>query len=243
MLADYKAHQRPPHPPPRRKAGRASSPLPGEGTAGGLPNPESGVGSDWEKKKIRTHPSSCLPDPSAIPTSAASAPPCSPRNGPAPWRMQVKALTQRTPPRASTQCPFLFLHGQSAPPRADSACSALKQTTHRLVYLQQRKLFVCREEHTACNAIRTRQVLVLLYTYSYRGAHPECLWDTANRNKLQQISTDTHRAVAEWQKLTPVPPHVLLCCLADYVTRLWRLAHLLDSFHMCSEHGYAGGVP
>ncbi len=34
-----------------------------------------------------------------------------------------------------------------------------------------------------------------------------------------------------------------LCCLADYVTRLWRLAHLLDSFHMCSEHGYAGGVP
>ncbi len=139
--------------------------------------------------------------------------------------------------------PFYFYTGSQLP-RELTPLALLSSRQHTdCVYLQQRKLFVCREEHTACNAIRTRQVLVLLYTYSYRGAHPECLWDTANRNKLQQISTDTHRAVAEWQKLTPVPPHVLLCCLADYVTCLWRLAHLLDSFHMCSEHGYAGGVP
>ncbi len=143
MLADYKAHRRPPHPPPRRKAGRASSPLSGgKEPQGGLPNPESGRWIWWEKKKIRTHPSSCLPpDPSAIPTRAASAPPCSPRNGPAPWRMQVKALTQRTPPRASTQCPFLFLHGQSAPSRAETACSALKQTTHRLCVSPAEKAF------------------------------------------------------------------------------------------------------
>ncbi len=51
------------------------------------------------------------------------------------------------------------------------------------------------------------------------------------------------RAVASFLKLMPVPPHVLLCCLADYVTRLWRLAHLLDRLHMCLEHGHAGGVP
>ncbi len=40
MLADYKAHRRAPHLPPRRKAGRASSPLSGgEGTAGRASEP------------------------------------------------------------------------------------------------------------------------------------------------------------------------------------------------------------
>ncbi len=144
MLADYKAHRRPPRPPPRRKAGRASSPLSGgKEPQGGLPNPESGRWIWWEKKKIRTHPSSCLPpDPSAIPTSAASAPPCSPRNGPAPRGMQVKALYSKNAYESEHAVSFFFfLHGQSAPSRADSACSALKQTTHRLCVSPAEKAF------------------------------------------------------------------------------------------------------
>ncbi len=148
MLADYKAHRRPPRPPPRRKAGGASSPLsPGGRNRSRASDPESGVGSDGKRKKIRTHPSSFLPpDPSVIPTSAASAPPWFPRNGPAPRGTQVKALYSKNASESEHAVFFFFfLHGQSAPSRAASACSALKQTTHRLCVSPAEKAFRLQE--------------------------------------------------------------------------------------------------
>ncbi len=246
MLADYKAHRRPPRPPPRRKAGGALSPLSGgKEPQGGLPNPESGRWIWWEKKEDKDSPV-FIPSTWSIcdshERSQRSALISAKRAGTARNAGEGSLLKERLRERARSVF-FFFVFTRAVSSLESCACSALKQTTHRLCVSPAEKAFVCREEHTACNAICSRQVLVLLCTYSYRGSYPECLWDTANRNKLQQISTDTHRAVAEWQKLTPVPPHVLLCCLADYVTRLWRLAHLLDRLHMCSEHGYAGGVP
>ncbi len=73
----YKAYQRPSSPPPRRKTGGASSPLSrGKKPRGGLPITESGRWIWWERKKIGARPSSYPPpDPSAIPTSTATAPP------------------------------------------------------------------------------------------------------------------------------------------------------------------------
>ncbi len=80
---------------------------------------------------------------------------------------------------------FLFFFTGSQLPWELTPLALLSSRQHTdCVYPQQRKLFVCRKEHKACNAICIRQVLVLLCTYSYRGAYPECLWDTANRNKL-----------------------------------------------------------
>ncbi len=208
----------------------------GRNRRAGFRTPRAGDGSDGKRKKIRTHPSSFLPpDPSAIPTSAASAPPWFPRNGPAPRGTQVKALYSKNASESEHAVSFffLFLHGQSAPSRAALALLSSRQHTD-CVYPQQRKLFVCREEHTACNAICSRQVLVLLCTYSYRGSYPECLWDTANRNKLQQISTDTHRALLNdksWRRFHRT------CFYAAWpiTSPLWRLAHLLDRLHMCSS--------
>ncbi len=132
MLAAYKAHRRLPH-PGRQAERRALSP--GEEPQGGLPNPESGVGSDGKRKKIGTHPSSFpSPDPSAIPTSAVSAPPCFRENGTGTARNAGKGSLLKECLRERARSVFFnfFLHGQSAPLRADSACSALKQTTHRV---------------------------------------------------------------------------------------------------------------
>ncbi len=57
----------------RQAERRALSPG-GRNSRAGFRTPRAGVGSDGKRKKIRTHPSSFLPpDPSAIPTSAASA--------------------------------------------------------------------------------------------------------------------------------------------------------------------------
>ncbi len=178
MLADYKAHRRPPRPP---QAGGASSPLSGgKEPQGGLPNPESGRWIWWEKKEDRDSPV-FVPYTWSICDSHERS---QRKNGPAPRGTQVKA--QRTPPRASTQCLFFFFfYTGSQLPWELTPLALLSSRQHTdCVYPQQRKLFVCRKEHKACNAICIRQVLVLLCTYSYRGAYPECLWDTANRNKL-----------------------------------------------------------
>ncbi len=197
MLADYKAHRRPPRPPPRRKAGGASSPLSGgKEPQGGLPNPESGRWIWWEKKEDKDSPV-FIPSTWSIcdshERSQRSALISAKRAGTARNAGEGSLLKERLRERARSVFFFFFffLHGQSAPSRAALALLSSRQHTD-CVYPQQRKLFVCREEHTACNAICSRQVLVLLCTYSYRGSYPECLWDTANRNKLQQISTDTH---------------------------------------------------
>ncbi len=73
----YKAHRHPPRPPPRRKAGGPSSPLSeGKNCRAGFRTQRAGVGSDGKREKIGACPSSFPPpDLSAIPTSAASAPP------------------------------------------------------------------------------------------------------------------------------------------------------------------------
>ncbi len=73
----YKAYRRLSRPPPRRKTGGASSPFSGgKKPRDGLPITERGHWIWWERKKLGTHPSSYPPpDPYAIPTSAATAPP------------------------------------------------------------------------------------------------------------------------------------------------------------------------
>ncbi len=203
MLADYKAHRRPPRPPPRRKAGGVSSPLSGGRNRKRASNPESGRGSDGKRKKIRTHPSSFLHlihlrFPRAQPALRLVFRETGRHREECRWRL----FTQRTPPRASTQClffNFLFFYTGSQLPRELTPLALLSSRQHTdCVYPQQRKLFICREEHTACNAICSRQVLVLLCTYSYRGAYPECLWNTASRNKLQQRSTVHTRSSGCW---------------------------------------------
>ncbi len=86
MLALYKAHWRPPRPPPWRKTGGASSPL-----------------SGWKKLQGRHREERR-------------------------WKLSSKkALWEQA--YAVTNA---SQSGKSAPPRADSACSALKQTIHRL---------------------------------------------------------------------------------------------------------------
>ncbi len=161
----------------RQAERRALSPG-GRNRRAGFRTPRAGVGSDGKRKKLRTHPSSFLPpDPSAIPTSAASAPPCFPRNWPALRGTQVKALYSKNASESEhTVSFFFFFYTGSQLPRELTPLALLSSRQHTdCVYPQQRKLFVCREEHTACNAICSRQVLVLLCTYSYRGAYPECL--------------------------------------------------------------------
>ncbi len=101
MLVIYKAHWRPPCPPPRRKTGRVSSPFSGgKKPLDGLPNPESGRWIWWEREKIGARPSSFPPpDPSAIPSSAATAPPRRKRDRHREER-RWRLLPQRKPPRA-----------------------------------------------------------------------------------------------------------------------------------------------
>ncbi len=142
-LLIYKAHRHPPRPPPRRKAGGASSPLSGgKEPQGGLPNPESGRWIWWEKKEDRDSPVfvpstwSICDSHERSQRSALFYRETGRHREERRWRL----FTQRTPPRTSTQCLF-FLHGQSAPSRAESACSALKQTTHRLCVSPAEKAF------------------------------------------------------------------------------------------------------
>ncbi len=116
----------------RQAERRALSPG-GRNRRAGFRTPRAGVGSDGKRKKIRTHPSSFLPpDPSAIPTSAASAPPWFPRNGPALRGTQVKALYSKNASESEHAVSLFFLfflHGQSAPSRAALALLSSRQHT------------------------------------------------------------------------------------------------------------------
>ncbi len=157
----YKAHRHARCPPPRRK--------------------RAGVGSDGKKKEDRDSPV-FVPstDPSAILHERSRRSVLFLRkryrhSEERRWRL----LSQRTPPRAST--PVFFLHGQSAPSRADSACSALKQINTQTVCIPSRESFSFAGRNTQ-PVMRSAlaQVLVLLCTYSHRGAYSECLWNTDN---------------------------------------------------------------
>ncbi len=178
---------------------------------GGFPNPESGRWIWWEKEEDRDSPV-FVPSTWSICDSHE--------------RSHLSAFFPRKRERHPRELTLLALLSS----RQHTDC----------VYPQQRK-FVCREEHIACNAICSRPsasitaliaIVELILSACERQTAP---------NKTHNIDRQTH---TEWRllndkKLTPVPPHVLLCCLADYGTCLWRLAHLLDRLHMCSERGHA----
>ncbi len=128
ILVIYKAHRRPSC-PPRRKTGGASSPFSGEKkeTAGWASEPRERA-LDLMGKEDRGSPV-FVPSPWSICDShKRSHRSASAKAGPAPRGTQVKAPSSES---EHTQWQ-MSQSGQSAPSRADSACSALKQTTHRL---------------------------------------------------------------------------------------------------------------
>ncbi len=125
----------------RQAERRALSPG-GKEPQGGLPNPESGRWIWWEKKEDRDSPV-FVPSTWSIcdshERSQRSALFSAKRAGTARNAGEGSLLKERLRERARSV--FFFLHGQSAPSRADSACSALKQTTHRLCVSPAEKAF------------------------------------------------------------------------------------------------------
>ncbi len=153
-----KVHRHPPCPPPRRKTGRASSPFSGgKKPWGGLPIPESGSWNWWERKEIEARPSSFPPsDPSATPTSTATAPP---------WHNRSRHREERRwklPPQREVSGSEAYTVESS---RADSACFAPNQTTHKLCVSPLVWCIVGTEEHTICNVICFRAYALSLPYY------------------------------------------------------------------------------
>ncbi len=151
-------------PPPQRKTSGASSPLSGwKKPWGRLPNPESGRWIWWEREKIGDRPSSFPPpDPTAIPTSAATAPHRRNREGHRNehrWRLtQLEKASDdmhtqwKNAPQAGSQ-----LHQELTL----RALLSIRQHAD-CVYPQKRKIFAWRNAQPVMQSALA-QVLVLLY--------------------------------------------------------------------------------
>ncbi len=129
-------HRCPPRPPPRRKAGGASSPLSGgKEPQGGLPNPESGRWIWWEKKEDKDSPV-FIPSTWSIcdshERSQRSALISAKRAGTARNAGEGSLLKERLRERARSVSFFSFFFTRAVSSLESCACSALKQTTHRL---------------------------------------------------------------------------------------------------------------
>ncbi len=163
----------------------------------------------WEREKIGDRPSSFpSPDPSVIPTSAATAPH---------WQKRDQHCEERRWRLTQLEKASESMHTQSKMP-------------HKKADNTECVKYICREECTAiCSRPSTSFVpLIATVELNLRA----CKGQTTP-NKTHNKEWQTQRVVvAEWQNLTPVPLHMLLCFLVSTSPRPWCLAHPLVCLHM-----------
>ncbi len=120
--------------------------------------------------------------------------------------------------------------------KAHSAWESLREHAYTVKNASQKSRqhtdcvkYICREERTAICSRPSTSFVALIATVELNLS--ACKRQTTP-NKTHNREWQSQRVVvAEWQNLTPVPPHVLLCFLVSTSPRPWCLPHPLVCLH------------